>query len=93
MKNKKAVAIEYSGDIPTVIAKAQGILVNKVLEIAENHDIPVFNDNDLTEVLSGLDINKDIPETLFKAIAEVLAFCYNINKKFKDKIDNKNKKE
>lgn len=88
MFQKKAIAMEYSKEVPTVVAKAQGILANKLLEIAQKHDIPVYKDRDLTEVLSGLDINAEIPEDLYKAIAEVLVFCYKMNKTFREKINN-----
>ena len=42
----------------------------------------------ITEILSKLSPGTKIPEDLFKAVAKVLAFCYNINKDFRLKIDN-----
>jgi len=83
----KAVAIEYRRDAPRIIARAKGSLVKKMLKIAQQENITIYKDSDLAEVLYKLDAGNEIPETLFGAVAAVLAYCYSVNKKFKDKIN------
>lgn len=80
---KKAVALKYdrtSGDSPRVTAKGSGTVAQKIIDIAEQHDVPVKKDPDLVEVLAGLDINQEIPQEIYVAVAELLAFVYSINK-------------
>jgi len=84
---KKAVALEYSDDIPRIIAIAKGILFDKLIEIAEKNKITIYFDPDLTEVLSALKIGAEIPENLYRAVTQVLAYCYRMNEEFRSKID------
>jgi flagellar biosynthesis protein len=89
MKEEKVgVALEYSGEIPKILAVARGILFDRLIQIAREHNITIYEDSDLAGVLSQLPVGIDIPETLFKAVSEVLAYCYRINSDFKKKLDN-----
>lgn len=83
---KKGVALAYNGDIPEIIAAARGFLLEKLLEIAEKNRITVYHDPDLTEILYRLPVGAPIPEKLFTAVSEVLAYCYRINAEFKSKL-------
>ena len=82
----KAVALEYGQVSPRVLSVARGDLVKKMLKIAEVKDITIYRDKDLTEVLAVLSPGDEIPESLFSAVAAVMAYCYNVNDKFRDKI-------
>ncbi len=86
-RHDSAVALEYDGDIPRVLAKARGLLCGRILEIAREKNIPIYRDGDLAETLALIDMGSPIPETLFTAVARVLAHCYQVNRKFKKKID------
>jgi flagellar biosynthesis protein len=88
-EEKKAAAIEYGGKdtIPGIIAAGKGILADKLLEVAREHGITIYNDRDLAEVLAELKPGTEIPEHLFTAMAEVLAYCYRINESFRQKIE------
>lgn len=82
--SKKAVALKYDRETqiaPVVKAKGQGLLAEKIIEIALQHDIPIKDDPDLIEVLSRLDINEEIPPEIYVAVAELLAFVYSANSK------------
>ncbi len=82
---KKAVALRYDQEkdpSPKVIGKGVGYMAEKLLELAKEHDIPIHEDADLVEVLSKLDINKEIPESTYVIVAEILAFVYRTNQKF-----------
>jgi flagellar biosynthesis protein len=89
MKDEKiGVALEYSGEIPKILAVARGLLFDRLIQIAREHNITIYKDADLAEVLSQVPVGIEIPETLFKAVSEVLAYCYRINSDFKKKLDN-----
>jgi type III secretion system FlhB-like substrate exporter len=77
-EEKKAVALRYTQDMPApeIIAKARGILFDKMLQIAEKNNIQVYRDSDLVSVLNVLDTGSLVPPELYRAVAEVLAFCY-----------------
>ncbi len=88
MKKKKAIALGYEGnDAPSVLASAKGVLAEKLLEIARSHDVPIYEDANLAEALSGLNAGDEIPESLFLAVAEVFAHCYRINERLKLRLD------
>lgn len=83
----KSVAIEYRSDAPKIIAKAKGALVKKMLQIAEEKNISIYRDIDLTGLLFKLNTGDSIPEDLFGAVAAVMAYCYEMNSNFRDKIN------
>ena len=82
---KKAVALRYDDDsiaAPKVIAKGSGHVAEQILLLAKNNDIYVHEDPDLVNVLAVLDLQAEIPEHLYVAIAEILAFVYQLNNTF-----------
>jgi flagellar biosynthesis protein len=88
MKNEKTgVALEYSGDIPKILAVARGALFDTLIHIAREHNITIYSDADLVQVLAQLPVGSVIPEALFKTVSEVLAYCYRVNAGFKAKMD------
>ncbi|MDY6933108.1 MAG: EscU/YscU/HrcU family type III secretion system export apparatus switch protein [Spirochaetota bacterium] len=89
MKGKqKGIAIGYSGrEVPKVLAVAQGRLVDRLLSLAEEYNITIYKDPDLADALALLNVGSDISENLYRAVAEVLAYCYKINEEFRDKIN------
>ena len=58
-----------------------------MIEIARRNEIAIVRDSDLTEVLSQLDVGVSIPADLYRAVSEVLAYCYRMNKTFRNKIN------
>ncbi|MDH4274225.1 MAG: EscU/YscU/HrcU family type III secretion system export apparatus switch protein [Gammaproteobacteria bacterium] len=78
-----AVVLKYSGDAmaPRVVAKGEGLLAQKIIEIARQHNIPLYEDAELVKILSKLDVNDEIPVSLYVAVAEVLAFVYHLSGK------------
>ena len=90
MLEKKGVAIGYSGrGVPRILAIARGLLVEKLLRIAEENNITIYRDSDLAETLAVLNVGNEIPEDLFFAVCEVLAYCYRINNEFREKLSNR----
>ena len=82
---KAAVSLKYSPAkdmAPKVTAKGWGVVAEKILEVARKHNIPIKEDPDLIQILAKLDIDKEIPPSLYKVVAEILAFVYSVNKKY-----------
>ncbi|WP_458700549.1 EscU/YscU/HrcU family type III secretion system export apparatus switch protein [Sulfurospirillum sp. 1307] len=83
---KKAVALRYNQkkeNAPKVVAKGQGKIAERIIKIAEENELPIKKDEDLVELLTKIDIDKEIPQNLYKAVAEVFSFIYNITNKTK----------
>jgi flagellar biosynthesis protein len=83
-KRKKAAALKYKPDedaAPKVVAKGSGNIAEKILEVARANKIPLKEDPQLVEVLSAIDLNREIPPELYKAVAEILVFVYRMTKK------------
>ncbi len=79
---KMAAAIKYDAEknsAPQMTARGQGNIAEKILQLAHDHGIPIKNDPDLIQVLSKLKIGAEIPVELYRAVAEILAFVYNLN--------------
>ena len=79
----KAIALKYErgkDPAPRVTAKGRGAVAEKILAVAREHNIPVRQDKALLDALYRLDINEEIPEDLYRVIAEVLAFVYRMNR-------------
>ncbi len=78
---KKAVALKYnreSENAPKVIGKGKGEVAQNIIRLANENDIPIKEDADLVEMLSKVDIDKEVPPNLYKAVAEVFAFLYRL---------------
>ncbi|MFZ5776204.1 MAG: flagellar biosynthesis protein FlhB [Thermodesulfobacteriota bacterium] len=79
-----AIALKYdalSMTAPKVLAKGAGLIAQRIREIAMEHGIPLVEDKPLAQALyKSVDINESIPENLFQAVAEVLAYVYNLKK-------------
>lgn len=83
-KSPKAVALKYDGKkdkAPRVIAKGRGNIAEKIIYIAKEHDVPLYEDQNLIQILEALDLETEIPPELYRAVAEVLAFIYRLNGK------------
>ncbi|MBI5639122.1 MAG: EscU/YscU/HrcU family type III secretion system export apparatus switch protein [Nitrospirae bacterium] len=83
-RRKKAAALTYRRDrdsAPRLVARGTGHIAEKIIEIANTHGIHIREDRSLVEILSQLDLNQEIPPELYKAVAEILAFIYKLNKR------------
>ncbi|MGV6852928.1 MAG: EscU/YscU/HrcU family type III secretion system export apparatus switch protein [bacterium] len=79
---KAAVALHYDGkNAPHILASGHGEFARQILDLAEQHDIPVSEDPAMTEILSALPVGETIPEALYIAVAELLVWAYEINDK------------
>lgn len=80
---KKAVALAYDREksaAPVVVAKGKGEVADRIIQIAKENKLPIKKDVDLVELLSKVEIDKEVPSELYKAVAELFSFIYNITK-------------
>lgn len=80
-----AVSLKYKGGIkraPKVTAKGQGWVAEKIIAMAHEKNIPIRKDKDLVELLGKIDVGKEIPESLYKVVAELLAWVYKLNNEY-----------
>ena len=81
---EKAVALQYdrgSSSAPKVTAKGEGKVAQNIIEIAELNNVPIQKDEDLVELLSNVELDREIPAEMYKAVAEVFSFIYKMTKK------------
>jgi len=80
-----AVALKYNPEksgAPEVVAKGERLIAQRIKEIALLHGIPVVEDKPLARALFKMcEIGQVVPATLYRAVAEVLAYVYRLKKK------------
>ncbi len=80
---KKAVSLRYDPEkdsAPKLTAKGQGVIAERIIELARQAGVPVKEDQDLVEVLSRLELNSEIPPETYIVVAEILAWVYRVNR-------------
>jgi len=82
---RAAVALKYDAAIenaPKVIAKGRGLVAEKIIALAREQGIPMREDPDLIQMLTQIDLDQEIPPSLYKIVAELLAFVYRLNQSY-----------
>lgn len=80
---KEAVALSYdqnSSEAPKVVAKGKGKIAESIIDKAKEFDVPIQEDPSLIEILGQLNIDESIPEELYKAVSEVFAYIYQLDR-------------
>jgi flagellar biosynthesis protein len=79
------VALQYDlQSAPKITAKGRNLIAEEILRIAEEHQIPIYSDPQLVRLLATIDLGDEVPEALYIAVAEVIAFAYRINDKLSE---------
>ena len=74
-KRQVVVALNYEApDAPRVVASGRGLIGQKIIEAAQAHGVPIEKNAVLAEALSTIELETEIPERLYVAVAEILAF-------------------
>ena len=78
---KRAVALRYGADdgAPVIVASGMGNLAEKIVEVASENGVPVYEDNSLATVLSQMELGKEIPEELYEAVVEIYLYFLNFD--------------
>jgi flagellar biosynthesis protein len=81
-KRDVAVALKWDGTgAPRVSAKGTGETAERILDLAAKHGIPLRHERELVDLLLLVDLNDEIPESLYIVIAEIIAFAYSLQNK------------
>ena len=82
-----SIAIRYEkgkDTTPVVVAKGADVIAFKIRELAKSHDIPIIENKPLARLIyKEVEIDQEIPEEMYKAVAEVLVAVYKIKNKYK----------
>ena len=77
-----AIALQYDRNgAPRVVAKGRGVIGAKIIEVAKAHDVPIEENEVLAGALSSIDLGDEIPEELYRAVAEVLVFVMKLSRR------------
>jgi flagellar biosynthesis protein len=74
-----ALSYERGTNAPRVVASGVGLIAEQIVAAARASGVPVRTDPALVEALALLDLGDDVPESLFAAVAEALAWAYRID--------------
>lgn len=78
----KAIALKYDEiTAPKLTAKGHADLAEQIINLAKEHNIPIYENSELVNILSRLELGDEIPETLYRVIAEIIAFAYHLQGK------------
>jgi flagellar biosynthesis protein len=83
---RKAVALRYDqnhDEVPVVVAKGQGLIAEKIENIAKDTGVSIKEDKKLIEYLMALELYQEIPPELYSVVAEILAHIYSMDRRFK----------
>lgn len=78
---RKAVALQYGANdaAPVVVASGMGYMAEKIVEVASESGVPIYEDNSLATILTQLKLGQEIPEELYKAIVEIYVYFLNFD--------------
>ncbi|GHS97302.1 flagellar biosynthetic protein FlhB [Synergistales bacterium] len=82
-KRDKAAAVSYdkANDVaPVVIAKGEGFVARRIVEVAQAADVPIVEDAALVSALLSLELGQEIPIELYEAVARILSWIYKLEK-------------
>jgi flagellar biosynthesis protein len=74
-----AVSYERGTKAPRVVANGVGLIAERIVAAAREYGVPVREDPALVQALALLDLGEEIPEPLFVAVAETLAWAYRLD--------------
>lgn len=74
--SKKAVALQYEAgnSAPMIVASGMGYMAEKIVEVAADSGVPIYEDNSLATILTQLKLGQEIPEELYRAIVEIYVY-------------------
>jgi len=77
-----AVALQYDGETaPRVTAKGRDKLAQQIIDLARQHGVPLQENEPLASLLARVELGDEIPEALYLAVAQVIAFAYHLSGK------------
>lgn len=80
-RSKQAAALSYEAGqtAPKVVAAGRGLVAEKIIAAAMEAGVPVRSDPALARALAALDLGEEVPEAMYRAVAEALAWAYRLD--------------
>jgi len=79
---RQAIALSYDGSsAPILSAKGDAELAELILATAREHEVPIYENADLVRILARLELGSEIPEALYRTLAEIIAFAWHLKGK------------
>jgi flagellar biosynthesis protein len=76
---KRAIALEYDGNsAPHITAIGHDALAEQIIAMARENGVPMMENRELAALLSQLELGDEIPETLYRCVAQIIAFAYRL---------------
>lgn len=79
MQNAVAIAYMTGDTAPRVVAKGRGLIAQEIIKRAREHGVYVHESKELVALLMQVELDKEIPPALYRAIAELLAWLYHLD--------------
>ncbi len=82
---KEVAALKYSpheGGAPKLVAVGKGEIAEQIITVAKEHNIPLYEDANLSRTLNLFNIGDEIPKELYEVVAQILIFVGDIDKSY-----------
>ncbi|PCK08861.1 MAG: flagellar protein FhlB [Alteromonadaceae bacterium] len=78
----EAIALKYEGGkAPTITATGEGAIASEIIRIAQEANVPLYENPELVALLGTLELGDEIPAALYHVVAEIIAFAYHLQGK------------
>lgn len=87
-ESRQAIALQYDGQqAPTLTAKGDDALAEAILQLAREHEVPIYENAELVKLLARMELGDSIPQELYRTLAEIIAFAWHLKGKFPQGFD------
>ena len=82
-ETRQAIALKYDGkQAPTLTAKGDDELAEAILKLAREYEVPIYENAELVKLLARMELGDSIPQELYRTLAEIIAFAWQLKGKF-----------
>lgn len=87
LPRRRAVALHYGAEdtAPVVVASGMGYLAERIVDVAQESGVPVYEDDSLATILTQLRLGQEIPEELYQAIVDIYVYFLNFDPQSREK--------
>lgn len=78
LQNAIALAYQAGDSAPKIVAKGKGLIAEEIIARAKEHGVYIHQSKELVSLLMKVELDQDIPPTLYRVVAELLAWLYHI---------------
>lgn len=92
---KRAAALQYrpQDGAPVIVASGMGHMAEKIVEVAQDSGVPIYEDTSLATVLTQMELGREIPEELYQAVVDIYLYFLNFDPADPEKFRRENKTE